>query len=96
MPPELIDAIAPLVGMFLFGSFTLVGMRIWFGARRDRQQLSGGDTDALRQLIREIQEQIDGLREEHAELFERLDFAERVLTQGQNSAGEQPGGGPAD
>ena len=43
-----------------------------------------------------MQQQIDGLREEHAELFDPLDFAERVLTRAQNSPGDLPGGGPAD
>ena len=46
MPPGSIDAIAPLVAMFLFGGFTLIGLPIGFNARRDGP-LSGGDANAL-------------------------------------------------
>jgi len=73
------------------GGVTALGMVLRFAIRRRELEARGGDpelgpaVDALREDLHETHAQI-------AELQERLDFAERMLTAGRESQDQTEGG----
>ena len=80
MPPTLIDAIAPLLALVGMGTFTLIGMKMWFSHRlASKQQLGGKDSERLIESLEVLQDQLHGVRDEGAELQERVDFTEPLL-----------------
>ncbi len=75
----------------VLGGVTALGLVLRFAIRRRELEVQGSDhqlgpaVDALREDLHETQAQI-------ADLQERLDFAERVLTAGRESEGQTKGG----
>ena len=48
---------------------------------------SVGEIDRLAEVVADLRGQIEGLRQDHRELHERLDFAERLLGDGDKPRG---------
>ena len=75
----------------VLGCVTALGLVLRFAIRRRELEVRGSDhelgpaVDALREDLHETHAQI-------ADLQERLDFAERVLTAGRESEGQTKGG----
>lgn len=46
-----------------------------------KPQLGSGELDKLTESIERLRESVDGMRDESSEVFDRLDFNERVLSQ---------------
>ena len=87
MPPEILEFVGPLLGMLAFGTFTLTGFKMWLSYKTARLGSGGGeDVKRLQEVVETLHEQMLALREEHAELHDRLDFAERLLTKQQHEA----------
>ncbi|HEX9727869.1 MAG TPA: hypothetical protein VGA37_05145 [Gemmatimonadales bacterium] len=58
-------------------------MKIWFTARNARRdELGREEAERLTEAGESLQDQMQLLREEQAEMHERIDFAERLLTKG--------------
>lgn len=88
MPEE----IFVLIAFFGFGTFTLLGMRMWLNARmQSRQQLPQDEFHRLAESVDRLHEEVRVVRDEMAELHERVDFTERMLTRGQAGPSLQPG-----
>jgi hypothetical protein len=87
MPPEIVDAIAPLIALLGLGTFALIGLRMFLGYKARRLELSSGRGDAGRvdELVEELRNEVQALRGDLGELHERMDFAERLLTRGQEA-----------
>jgi hypothetical protein len=86
MPPDL----APLLAVLSMGVFVLVGMKIWLKHKIDRQRLEGSEeVDRLAEVIDSLHDQIQLVREDLGDLQERVDFAERLLTRGEDEAGSR-------
>ena len=87
MPPEIVDVIAPLIALLGLGTFSLVGLRMFLGYKARRLELSSGRGDAGRveELVEELRNEVQALRGDLGELHERMDFAERMLTRGQEA-----------
>lgn len=84
MHPQIAEAIAPLIALLGVGTFTLVGLRMYLGYRTKRLELSAGHPSThLEDAIEELRNEVQGLRGDLGELQERVDFAERLLTRGQ-------------
>ncbi len=80
MPPEIVEAIAPLMAMLGIGTFILIGLKMRLTAKLAQQK----DPEALERMadtIDRLMDQSHGMREEIIELQERIDFHERLLTQ---------------
>ncbi len=89
MPPE---AIAPLIAVTSIGIMILVGMKMRLSAKVQLQQGSKSeDVERLADVVDGLHEEVRMLREEYAELHERMDFAERMLSSGKprKALGEQ-------
>ncbi len=92
MPPEIIEAIGPVLAIISIGTMILVGMKMRLSAKVQLQQGSKGeDVERLADAVDGLHEEVRILREEYGELHERMDFAERMLSSGkpQKAFGEQ-------
>ncbi len=83
MPEEI--AILILVGML--GGFALGGLKMILAARVARRgQVGREEFDRLTDAVDTLHEQVYQVRESVAELHERMDFAERLLTRGEGQS----------
>jgi len=84
----------PVLGVFAVTFLGWLGFRTWDRQLARKRGGATGEIDALRDEVRRLQEQAGAaqdLEPRLAEVEERLDFAERMLTQRQQ--GELPRGG---
>jgi hypothetical protein len=71
-----------LAALVSVGVFTVFGMKMWLKHRDTRRnQIDRDDFGKLAEAVESLHEQTAIMREEFQELHERLDFAERVLSQ---------------
>ncbi len=92
MPPEILEFIAPLTIITTIGTLFLIGMKMRLSAKVQLQQDSKSeDVERLADAVDGLNEEVRMLREEYAELHERMDFAERMLSSGKprKALGEQ-------
>ncbi|MDH5196030.1 MAG: hypothetical protein OEY20_02120 [Gemmatimonadota bacterium] len=83
MPPEIIEAIAPLIALVGVGTFTLLGLRMYFGFKARRLEIEAGrTTGSADESIETLRDEVYRLRTDVGDLQERVDFAERLLTRG--------------
>jgi hypothetical protein len=77
-----------LCGMLSFGmigGFGLAGFRMWLKARSDRRgEIEPGDLRRLTDAMESMHAQLHQVSESMAELHERVDFTERMLTRGED------------
>jgi hypothetical protein len=80
MPEEV--AILIFVGML--GGFSLTGLSMILRARRGRHgELKHEEVERLSETVDGLQDQMFQMRDAVADLHERMDFAERLLTKGE-------------
>jgi hypothetical protein len=79
------QAVFALVTFLAVGGFGLIGLRSFLDYRIKRLQAQGGGgaPGALEDGLAELKDQMYQLRGDVADLQERLEFTERVLTRGQ-------------
>jgi hypothetical protein len=85
---------APVIGLVSVGILVLVGMKMRYDYRA-KQLTAGAGKDALDRLesqLDAVREQVLALRDEVGELYERVEFAERMLARGKSDRAL----GPAD
>jgi cell division protein FtsB len=84
MPPSVIDAIAPLIALFGVGTMILIGMKLRYShVRHTRVERAGREEIAqLAEDVAALRDEIQVLRQDVTEMYERLEFTERVLAQG--------------
>lgn len=86
----------PLAGMFalvviaMIGTLVLVGIRLRTKGHETRSRISDDDFDRLVDSVDALTDQVRLLTEETAELGERVDFAERLLTRGERRENRSP------
>jgi hypothetical protein len=84
MDPQIADAIGPLIALFAFGTFSLIGLRMYLNYRARRLELAdSAPSPHLSEAVDELRQEVQALRGEVGDLQERVDFAERLLTRGQ-------------
>ena len=57
-----------------------LGIAAWAWVKR-RPQISASEVAKIAESVEGLRESIDGMRDEFGEIFDRLDFNERVLSQ---------------
>lgn len=95
MPVAALEFIAPVIALISLGAFTLLGFKMWLGAKAQRQgQVGGDELRRLVDVVEQLESQVQVLRDDMTELHERVDFAERMLARGERrlpgSAGRSP------
>ena len=96
MPPGLADAIGPVFAILGIGSMILIGMKIRYNHLRQTRFGQGAqeDVDRLTEDVATLHDEVRLLRQDFAELYERIEFAERLLTRGQGQDADRPPGKP--
>ncbi len=89
MDPSVADAIGPVVAILGVGSMILIGMKMRYTHLRHTRhsQVGQEDVERLTEDMARLRDEVRVLREEFVELFERVEFAERVLTRGKAADG---------
>ena len=77
MGPEVLGILIPLFGVI--GGFGIVGLKIWSSHKLKMREMPDGDNERLTEAVEGLYEEIAAMREDFAELNERVDFAERTL-----------------
>jgi outer membrane murein-binding lipoprotein Lpp len=79
MPEE----VAILIMVAMLGGFSLSGLSMLLKARGRRHgEVGREEVDRLSDAVETLHDQVYQLRDSMAELHERVDFAERLLTKG--------------
>ena len=79
MPEE----VAILIMVAMLGGFSLSGLGMILKARgRRHSEVGREEVDRLTDAVETLHDQVYQLRDSMAELHERVDFAERLLTKG--------------
>lgn len=84
MPPEIwLYSLIRLAALVSVGAFTVMGMKVWYKHRGEgTNQIGIDDFERLADAVESLHEQTALMQEEMQELHERIDFTERVLSQG--------------
>lgn len=83
MPPEIVEAIAPLIATFALLGGTLAGLRMYWNYKTRRLEIEAAKgSGPLEDAVEDLRAEVHQLRGELGELHERVDFAERLLARG--------------
>jgi hypothetical protein len=92
MTPGELETIAILTAFFGTGTFLLIGLKMFLTYRSRRLPGSGGeDVRQLSETVDDLRRDLADTRAELADVHERMDFAERLLTKARD-AGRLEGG----
>ncbi len=78
MRPEVLGIFVPMLA--IVGFFGLMGLKTWSHHRLKMRETSGGDNERLTEAVQQLQDEVGAVREDIAELHERVDFTERMLS----------------
>ena len=85
MPPGLADAIGPVLAIFGIGTMILIGMKLRYSHLRQMRIDQGGreDVGRLAEDVAALRDEMQLLRQDVSEVYERIEFTERMLARGQ-------------
>ncbi len=72
MDPGVIGVFVPILG--ILGFFGLMGLKTWSNHKLKMRETSGGDNERLIEAVQQLHDEV-------AELQERMDFTERMLSE---------------
>ena len=78
-PPEALAVVIPI--LVVVGSFILIGFKGWANHELKMRETTGGDNERLTEAVQQLHDEVSSMREEFAELHERVDFHERMLSE---------------
>jgi hypothetical protein len=81
MTPNEVEALAIVATIFGGGTFVLLGLRMFLNYRVRRLGGGGEQVARLTEAVDDLRHDLAETRGDLAEVHERLDFAERLLTQ---------------
>ena len=82
MTPDAIEALAAIAGMTSLGILVLVGIKMRFNHKLRMREMPTGENERLTDAVEQLQDEVRLMREEFTDLNERVDFTERVLSEG--------------
>ncbi len=91
MDPILAETIAPFFAIIGVGSMVLIGMKLRYNykARIAEQTGSTEDVDRIANAVGDLIDEVQSLREGLTDMNERMEFTERLLTQGKANGLEE-------
>lgn len=93
MTPEVLEYLAPVVGIISIGTFILIGMRMRLTAKlRGQDQLPREEVERLADAVESLNDQVRTMGEDLAAFSERVDYTERLLTAGGGSQDNEKSG----
>ncbi len=78
MDPEVLGIFIPILAVV--GFFGLMGLKTWSNHKLKMRETPGGDNERLTKAVQQLHDEIGSMREDVAELQERVDFTERMLS----------------
>ena len=92
MPPDLVAAIGPLLVVFGVGTMILIGMKLRYSHLRQTRLDQGGreEVGRLAEDVAALRDEMQLLRQDVSEVYERVEFAERWLARGQAEGKPSP------
>ena len=82
MTPDAIEALAALTGMTSPGIPVLAGIKMRFNHKLRMREMPTGENEHLTEAVEQLQGEVRLMREEFTDLHERVDFTERILSEG--------------
>ena len=79
MDPGVVGVFIPILG--ILGGFGLMGLKIWTNHQLKMRQTPDGDNERLTELEQQLSDEVGSMREALAELHERMEFTERMLSE---------------
>ena len=79
MDPGVIGVFIPILGVL--GGCGLLGLKIWSNHQLKMRETAGDDNERLAEAVHQLHDEVGSMREDMAELNERMDFTERVLSE---------------
>ena len=89
MDPGVIAIFIPILG--IIGVFGLIGFGAWSKHKLKMRELSDGDDEGLIEVVQQLSDEVGSVREALAELHERVDFTERMLSEVKSGNAIRPG-----
>lgn len=85
MPPGLAEAIGPVLAIFGIGTMILIGMKLRYSHLRQTRLDQGGQEEVgrLAEDVAALRDEMQLLRQDVSDVYERMEFAERLLARGQ-------------
>ena len=79
---EVLEALAIIIPILaVVGSFVLIGFKGWANHDLKTREMTSGDNEHLTEAVQQLHDEVGSMREEFAELNERVDFTERMLSE---------------
>ncbi len=91
-PPEVLAIVIPILAVI--GSFILIGFKGWANHDLKTREMTVGDNERLTEAMQQLHDEVGSMREEVAELHERVDFTERMLSEVKSRNAIGPGDSP--
>ena len=79
MDPGIIAVFIPIVAVL--GFFGFVGLKTWTNYKLKMRETPDGDNEGLTEAVQQLHDEVGSMREDLAELQERMDFTERILSE---------------
>jgi hypothetical protein len=96
MDPAVVEFVAPVLALTGIGTMILIGMKMRYTHLRHSKLEKGGgqEVEQLTEAVDSLRDEVRELREGMVDLYERVEFTERMLTRGQaeGDQGALPGG----
>ena len=89
MDPGVVGIFIPILA--ILGGFGLVGLKIWTNHKLKMRETPDGDSERLTEAVQQLHDEFGSMREEVAELHERMDFTERILSEARSRNAIGPG-----
>ena len=90
MQPEVLGIFVPILAVV--GFFSLMGLKTWSNHKLKMRETTGGDNEQLTEAVQQVLDEVSLMREDLAELHERVDFTERMLSEVKARNAIGPGG----
>ena len=84
MTPAELEALGMIVGMTSMGIIVLVGLKMRFNHKFRMRETPAGENERLTEAVEQLTDEVRLMREEFADLDERVDFTERMLSRGRS------------
>ena len=89
MAPEVLAIFVPILG--ILGGVGLVGLKIWTNHKLKMRAMPDGDNERLTEAVQQLSDDVGSMREDIAEIHERLEFTERMLSEVRSKNAIGPG-----
>ncbi len=89
MDPGVVGVFIPILG--ILGFCGIMGLKIWSNHKLKMRETPGGDNERLTEAVQQLHDEVGSMREDVAELYERVDFTERMLSEVKSKNAIGPG-----